>query len=88
MFRGPSTETDMDRIGEILQYVDSPGSSSKVFSDQIKMALEDSNIYNLSCFGACVCVCVCVCVRVCAADDDDDAHEDIHGMVYDAVILC
>jgi len=61
MFRGPSTDTDMDRIGEILQYVDDP--SKKVFSEQIKMALEDSGLHGKSCcdFFLCVCVCVCVC---------------------------
>ena len=60
MFRGPSTETDMDRIGEILQYVDDD--SKKVFSEQIKMALEDSGLHGMSC---CVCVVCCVLCFVC-----------------------
>jgi hypothetical protein len=50
-FRGPSTETDIDRIGEILKYIDDP--SKRVFSEQIKMALEDSGLQGTSC----VCVC-------------------------------
>ncbi len=53
MFRGPPTETDIDRIGEILQYVDDP--SKKVF----KMALKDSVLQGTSC---CLCVVLCVCV--------------------------
>ena len=65
MFRGPSTETDMDRIGEILQYVDNP--SSKVFSEQIKMALEDSGLHGIQLVLIwCVCMCVlCACVCCC-----------------------
>lgn len=64
MFRGPSTETDMDRIGEILRYVDNP--SKKVFSEQIKMALEDSGLLGTSCcFCGVGCVCVVYVVREC-----------------------
>jgi hypothetical protein len=58
MFRGPCAETDMDRIGEILQYVDDP--SKKVFSEQIKMALEDSGLHGTT-FLVFLCV-LCVCV--------------------------
>ena len=64
MFRGPSTETDMDRIGEILWYVDNP--SKKVFSEKIKMALEDSGLLGTSCcFCGVGCVCVVYVVREC-----------------------
>jgi hypothetical protein len=73
MFRGPSIETDMDQIGEILWYVDYP--SRRVFSKEIKAALEDSGLNgtSLSCLCvcvyvcACVCACVCMCMCVCAS---------------------
>ena len=66
MFRGPSIETDMDQISEILLYVDNP--SSKVFSEQIKMALEDSGLHGMAClFFKFVCMCalrvLCVFAR-------------------------
>jgi hypothetical protein len=63
MFRGPSTETDMNQISEILQYVDDP--SRRVFSKDIKAALEDSGLNGTSLCCLCVCVCVCICVCAC-----------------------
>ena len=71
MFRGQSSETDMDQISEIVKYVDDP--MRKVFSKDIKAALEDSGLHgtSLCCFCVCVCVrasvraCECACVRAC-----------------------
>ena len=62
MLRCQSAETDLDQIGEILRYVDDP--SRRIFSKDIKAALEDSGLNGTSLCCLCVCVCVCVHVRV------------------------
>jgi hypothetical protein len=42
MFKGPSNESDEDRIKDIVQHVEQD--SSRVFSDHIRMALEESGL--------------------------------------------
>lgn len=46
LFKGPDTKSMTDRFSEIVKYVDDP--SLKVFSEQIKMALEESGVRGLS----------------------------------------